>query len=428
MDLVTLCTTLPSHSRSLNRLLFHFSRRLQAFLSTSSLRVDPHGFEGIHKDGHGVRMRHSDKDGDEGRRSKNGYRLANVLRRDTCVQRSKKIYDKEEVRYVDTKPNGASLNKCILQGPYVLSNIILPEYKAHYDVETEAIHLILTGIRDDIYSTIDTCKTTYDMWIAIERLQQGESLNKQDVKTSLFWECGRFTSRDGESIESYHFRHKGKEIAKPITPPSESASKEDIDPEQTRRDKDMEKNLALIAKNKNVDTTPRYMNDNQTGQFGNQMIVTVVKARDTIGSQECMKPKWAKDYTYHKEKMLLCKQAEKGVLLQAEQSDLLEDTNKEIDEQELEAHYSFMAKIQEVLPADSGKVERDNSNVIPDSSNMCDNDNQADRNATECDDKRVALANLITNLTLDIEENKKIQKQLKKANASLAQGVYKDTK
>ncbi|GKF89204.1 hypothetical protein Tco_0263167, partial [Tanacetum coccineum] len=27
-------------------------------------------------------------------------------------------------------------------------------------------------------------------------------------------------------------RHKGKEIAKPITPPSESASKEDSDPEQ----------------------------------------------------------------------------------------------------------------------------------------------------------------------------------------------------
>nr|GFD22333.1 hypothetical protein [Tanacetum cinerariifolium] len=43
-------------------------------------------------------------------------------------------------------------------------------------------------------------------------------------------------------------RHKGKEIAKPITPPSEIASEEDIDPEQAQRDKDMQKNLALIAK------------------------------------------------------------------------------------------------------------------------------------------------------------------------------------
>ncbi|GKF97588.1 hypothetical protein Tco_0293409 [Tanacetum coccineum] len=42
------------------------------------------------------------------------------------------------------------------------------------------------------------------MWTAIERLQQGESLNVQDVKTNLFWEFGKFTSRDGESMESYY--------------------------------------------------------------------------------------------------------------------------------------------------------------------------------------------------------------------------------
>ncbi|GJT13911.1 hypothetical protein Tco_0860953 [Tanacetum coccineum] len=43
-----------------------------------------------------------------------------------------------------------------------------------------------------------------EMWIAIERLQQGESLNVQDVKTNLLWEFGKFTSRDGESMESYY--------------------------------------------------------------------------------------------------------------------------------------------------------------------------------------------------------------------------------
>ncbi|GJT07051.1 retrovirus-related pol polyprotein from transposon TNT 1-94 [Tanacetum coccineum] len=41
---------------------------------------------------------------------------------------------------------------------------------------------------------------------AIERLQQGESLNVQDVKTNLFWEFAKFTSRDGESMESYYSR------------------------------------------------------------------------------------------------------------------------------------------------------------------------------------------------------------------------------
>ncbi|GKB97216.1 hypothetical protein Tco_0983353, partial [Tanacetum coccineum] len=78
--------------------------------------------------------------------------------------------------------------------------------KEHYQSEKEAIHLLLTGIGDEIYSTVDACKTAHNMWIAIERLQQGESLNIQDVKTNLFWEFGRFTSHDGETMESYYSR------------------------------------------------------------------------------------------------------------------------------------------------------------------------------------------------------------------------------
>nr|GEX56707.1 hypothetical protein [Tanacetum cinerariifolium] len=80
------------------------------------------------------------------------------------------------------------------------------ENKAHFQAEKEAIHLILTGIGDDIYSTVDACQTALEMWEAIEMLQQGESLNIQDVKTNLFWEFGKFTSHDGETMESYYTR------------------------------------------------------------------------------------------------------------------------------------------------------------------------------------------------------------------------------
>ncbi|GKE96725.1 hypothetical protein Tco_1581580, partial [Tanacetum coccineum] len=69
---------------------------------------------------------------------------------------------------------------------------------------------------------------------------------------------------------------------------------------------------------------------------------------------------------------------------------------------------------------DTYVVEMIDSNVIHDSSGMCDNDNHVDQNAEECDDERVMLANLIANLKLDTDENKKIQKQLKKANTSLS--------
>nr|GFD06140.1 hypothetical protein [Tanacetum cinerariifolium] len=64
-------------------------------------------------------------------------------------------------------------------------------------------------------------------------------------------------------------------------------------------------------------------------------------------AKECRKSKRVKDSAHHKEKMLLCKQAEQGVPLQAEQYNWLADTDEEIDEQELEAHYSYMEKIQE---------------------------------------------------------------------------------
>nr|GEY80009.1 hypothetical protein [Tanacetum cinerariifolium] len=122
-----------------------------------------------------------------------------------------------------------------------------------------------------------------------------------------------------------------------------------------------------------MDTTPRYKNDNQSGQFGSIRTVNFVGDRENVGSlvvqqygiqcfnckefgyfaKECMKPKKVKDSAYHKEKMLLCKQAEKCVSLQAEQSDWLADTDEEIDEQEMEAHYHYMAKIQEVPTVDS---------------------------------------------------------------------------
>ncbi|GJU95621.1 hypothetical protein Tco_1320377 [Tanacetum coccineum] len=48
--------------------------------------------------------------------------------------------------------------------------------------------------------------------------------------------------------------------------------------------------------------------------------------------------------------MLLCKQEEVGVQLNAEQADWKDDTDDESDDQELEAHYMYMAQIHEVTP------------------------------------------------------------------------------
>ncbi|GJT25871.1 hypothetical protein Tco_0895808 [Tanacetum coccineum] len=194
-------------------------------------------------------------------------------------------------------------------------------------------------------------------------------------------------------------RYKAIEIAKPITPPSESAFEEDNDPEQAQKDKDHCKVFQ--------ETLQTYQQQPQNFLKHQKQKYRYYSKEFGHYAKEYRKPKRVKDSTYHKEKMLLCKQVKKGVQLQAEQSDWLADTDEEIDEQELEAHYSYMAKIQEVPYANSG------TNAKP--------LEQDDQNDVECDDEHVALANLIANLKLDVDENKKIQKQLKKANATLTQ-------
>nr|GEX60719.1 hypothetical protein [Tanacetum cinerariifolium] len=197
-------------------------------------------------------------------------------------------------------------------------------------------------------------------------------------------------------------RYKGKEIAKLITPPFESASEEDSDPEQAQRDKDMQKNLALIAKyfikiykptknnlrtssnsrNKNVDTTPEYKNDNQSRQFGNQRTVNVAGDRENVGSL-VVQESGIQCFNY-KEFGHFAKECRKPKRL--------EDTDEEIDEQELEAHYNYMAKIQE-----------------------------NDQNDVESDDERVALANLIANLKLDVDE--KNSKKIKESKHNTCSGI-----
>nr|GEW26388.1 hypothetical protein [Tanacetum cinerariifolium] len=57
-----------------------------------------------------------------------------------------------------------------------------------------------------IYSIVDACPNEMEMWKAIERLKQGESINVQDLETNLYWEFGKFTSQDGETLNSYFSR------------------------------------------------------------------------------------------------------------------------------------------------------------------------------------------------------------------------------
>nr|GEW94518.1 hypothetical protein [Tanacetum cinerariifolium] len=266
------------------------------------------------------------------------------------------------LRYIDTRPNGDSLRKCILQGPYTPSTVIIPvvpatddtpavpertvvetilnmspKNKAHYESEKVAVHFLLTRIRDEIYSTVDAYKTAHEMMMN-EMIRNNLTVATMQVNVQFLQQLQPEWLRFMTIIKQQHdldtvSYHKLFDVLKQY-----QKEVNEICAERIAKNANP---LALI-----------------TGQFGNQRTVTVAGAKETVGSQvaqqtgircfnckefghfakECRKPKRVKDYSYHKEKMLLCKKDKKGVPLQAEQVDWIADTDEEIDEQELEAH------------------------------------------------------------------------------------------
>nr|GEU42704.1 copia protein [Tanacetum cinerariifolium] len=181
------------------------------------------------------------------------------------------------LRYIDTRPNGDSLRKRILE-------------------EKEAIHSIWTKIGDEMYSTIDACKTAQEIWEAIERNNFTVATMQVNVQflQQLQPEWSRFVMivKQQHKLDEVSY-HKLFDILKQY--------QKEVDELRAKR----------ITRNANP-----------LALFESQRTVNVVGAREN-------ESKRVKDSVYHKEKMLLCKQAEK-------------------------AHYSYMAKFQEVPTADSG--------------------------------------------------------------------------
>nr|GFA43522.1 hypothetical protein [Tanacetum cinerariifolium] len=228
----------------------------------------------------------------------------------------------------------------------------------------------------------------------------------------------------------------------------------------------------------NQDNSPRI---NRGTGYDNQRISNVARARETVGTtvvqksriqcynckefghvvRECQKLKRVKDAAYHKEKMLLCKQEEVRFQLNAEQADWRDDTDDEPEDQELEAHYMYMAQIQEVTPNaadnygpifdieplqkvqhndhynvfaiesehpeqsksvhDTYPTEQDKHNVIINSLYMSYDREQIDQNDDDDDDDDLAnerdlLASLIEKLKCEIDDSKNRNKFLETSN------------
>ncbi|GKB89032.1 hypothetical protein Tco_0961304, partial [Tanacetum coccineum] len=131
------------------------------------------------------------------------------------------------LRYAKSRPNGKLIYHSIMNDPYVKRMIPEPcdadrevpvnetfheqtddeltkkELK-QVKADDQAIQTILLGLPEDTYATIDSCETSQEIWLRVQQMMKGSDIGIQEKKAKLFNKWKRFTSTDGESIESYY--------------------------------------------------------------------------------------------------------------------------------------------------------------------------------------------------------------------------------
>nr|GEW42743.1 hypothetical protein [Tanacetum cinerariifolium] len=131
------------------------------------------------------------------------------------------------LRYAKSRPNGKLIHNSIINSPYVRRMIpesgdvnrevtVIETFYVQTDDEhndkklkqieadDQAIQTILLGLPEDIYDAVDSCETAQEIWLRVQQMMKGSDIGIQEKKAKLFNEWERFTSNEGESIESYY--------------------------------------------------------------------------------------------------------------------------------------------------------------------------------------------------------------------------------
>nr|GFA45844.1 Gag-Pol polyprotein [Tanacetum cinerariifolium] len=403
---------------------------------------------------------------------------------------------------------------------------VTQDIRDQLNAEAEAVQIILTGIDNDIYSTVDACPNACEMWKAIKRLKQGESINVQYLETNLFWEFGKFTSQDGKSLESYYSRfykmmnelirnqcksqelknvsyHKLYDILKQhqhevneiraekiarVANPLALVSQQQVYHPQTHpthyNQNSLTRSQQAATRNKGkasvdspqpiYDQAPSMVDDDD--ETSKEKEIDKLIALISLSFKKIYKPTnnnlrmssntsrpnqdnspWIHSNAGYEHQRL-------GNVVGARETivDWKDDTDDESDDQELEAHYMYMAKIQEVSPdvVDSGPIfdtepeqkvqnddhydvfaiecqhpkksesvhktyliEQDVHNVIIESVDMNYDSEQIDQNDEDADlaIERELLASLIEILKCKIDETKNRNTLLETSNKVLVE-------
>nr|GEW02151.1 hypothetical protein [Tanacetum cinerariifolium] len=379
-------------------------------------------------------------------------------------------------RYIDTKPNHELIYYCLENPPNELGwkdkeiptskgSLIITSERVHetyknvsqeirdqLNAKAEVVQIILTGIDNDIYSTIDACSNACEMWKAIESLKHGESINVQDLETNLYWEFRKFTSQDGESLELYYSRFykiMNKLIRNQCKVTNHQVNVQfllQLQPEWQRF-------MTLVKKSQELKSVSYYklydilkQHQHEVNKIRAEKIARVANPLALVAQQQPDKEidklmalislsfkKIYKPTNNNLRTSSNTSHANQDNSLRINSSAGYENQRignvagaRETVDQELEAHYMYMAQLQEVSPdaADSGPIfddepvqklsNDDHYNVFAIEKEIDQNDNDNDL-AKEHE----LLASLIEKLKCEIDESKNHNKFLETSNKVL---------
>nr|GEU66709.1 hypothetical protein [Tanacetum cinerariifolium] len=212
-------------------------------------------------------------------------------------------------RYIDTKPNHELIHYCLKNPPYKFTWV---------DKEVP----ISEGIDNDIYSTVDACPNAFNE-IRAERIartanplalvaQQQPVYHPQNHPT-------HYTQNSSTRSQQAATRNRGKAIVNSPQPIYDQESS------MVAEDDETSQQAATRNRGKAIVNSPQPIYDQESSMVAedDETIGNVAEARETV-----------------------------------EQADWRDDTDDDLEDQELEAHYMYMAQLQKVTPdaANSGLI------------------------------------------------------------------------
>nr|GEY49624.1 copia protein [Tanacetum cinerariifolium] len=342
---------------------------------------------------------------------------------------------------------------------------------ANRDVTT-----ILLGLPEDIYAAVDSCETAQEIWLRVQQMMKGSDIGIQEKKAKLFNKWERFTSNEGESLESYYhpnytqlydfLKYNQKEVdelkveriakiqdpialmANSNNPYAFPAPRQDQssfnqnylqqpmpNPEDIT-DPTTAMNIALVIQNalqnlrvQNVRNQNGLIgvqgNENQN-QIGNGNLVAARAEENAAGPMR-------RDVAYFQTQLSIAQKEEAGIQLQVEEYDLMTDSTPVYDSDgSAEVHENCdnneifnmltqeeqYTELLEPIP-ESHQVLQNDNDVISEDTSMEQGGETVEQHPANFEETRALYESLYQKLAIEVEKVNSVNRKLKETNADL---------